>query len=361
MEYVMVHSFWMDQDDIMLCVEQWWHDSLNEVSLGCKQEMISVTVKFLMWKHEILYSEKFISKTHTLILCATCKGQNNLQLIPTTLTTNLFLLLLRPLIIMTTDRLKNVMELFEVLKKEFTAGNLQKSGELLTQLKIALTQLSFLNGSLVPDNRELLITREVLEIGAQWSIQAKDIASFERYFAQLKTYYTDYKDKLPQSQRTYPLTGLNLLRLLAQNRIAEFHTEIEQLDTDLLLNNIYIKHPIQVEQCLMEGSYNKVWNSRNNVPAQEYLLFMDILVATIRHEIASCAERAYTQLPLADAATLLHFKTEQEILNFCQGRSWKVEQGKIVFGSNAVDIHEVPSTKIMSNALEYAKELERIV
>jgi len=34
---------------------------------------------------------------------------------------------------------------------------------------------------------------DALEIGVQWSISKKDIPSFERYMAQLKPYYLDYK------------------------------------------------------------------------------------------------------------------------------------------------------------------------
>lgn len=33
---------------------------------------------------------------------------------------------------------------------------------------------------------------DILEFGAQWSIEMKDIPSFERYMAQLKCYYLDY-------------------------------------------------------------------------------------------------------------------------------------------------------------------------
>lgn len=36
----------------------------------------------------------------------------------------------------------------------------------------------------------------ILEIGAQHSIEVKDIPAFERYMAQLKCYYLDYKDKV---------------------------------------------------------------------------------------------------------------------------------------------------------------------
>ncbi len=38
-----------------------------------------------------------------------------------------------------------------------------------------------------------LFVGDVLEIGALWSILKKDIPSFERYMAQLKCYYFDYK------------------------------------------------------------------------------------------------------------------------------------------------------------------------
>lgn len=209
--------------------------------------------------------------------------------------------------IMSSD-LANIVKLYESLKSDFNvqSPDLKKCGDKLAQIKIHLTKMSFLAaGTNKPDEKELLITREILEIGAQWSIRSKNIPSFERYIKQLKVYYTDYKDYIPKSQRQYTLIGLNLLRLLSQNKISEFHTELETIDPNELEQNIYVKHPIQIEQCLMEGSYNKVWNSRANVPAEEYLFFIDILMGTIRNEIASCSEKAYTKLPLADAATLL--------------------------------------------------------
>ena len=52
--------------------------------------------------------------------------------------------------------------------------------------------------------------------------------------------------------------GLNLLRLLAQGRISDFHIELEAIGSQHL-KNIYISHPIAIEQALMEGSYNKVY------------------------------------------------------------------------------------------------------
>jgi len=87
---------------------------------------------------------------------------------------------------------------------------------------------------------------------------------------------------LPPSERKYMLLGLNLLRLLSQNRIAEFHTELELIEVNQLHESVYIKHPVEIEQWLMEGSYNKVVSNRQSVPADEFLFFINILISTIR-------------------------------------------------------------------------------
>lgn len=58
----------------------------------------------------------------------------------------------------------------------------------------------------------------------------------------------------------YELLGLNLLWLLTQNRVAEFHTELELLSPHDIQNNAFIHYPVSIEQYLMEGSYNKVVN-----------------------------------------------------------------------------------------------------
>lgn len=95
---------------------------------------------------------------------------------------------------------------------------------LLENLKLTLSQISFQQYD--TDASSLLHCRDVLEIGAFFSIETQKIDSFERYLSQLKVYYFDYKDLpgLPESTNKYQLLGLNLLRLLSQNRLAEFHT-----------------------------------------------------------------------------------------------------------------------------------------
>lgn len=77
-------------------------------------------------------------------------------------------------------------------------ANLQKVGILLDKLKISLTHVDFLPTGCVESDAatvkgDLIIARDVLEIGALWSVASKDVPSFERYMAQLKHYYFDYQ------------------------------------------------------------------------------------------------------------------------------------------------------------------------
>jgi hypothetical protein len=67
----------------------------------------------------------------------------------------------------------------------------------------------------------------------------------------------NHRTGLVESAYKYQLLGLNLLYLLSQNRVAEFHTELELLPPDQI-HNVYIKHPLSIEQYLMEGRYNRV-------------------------------------------------------------------------------------------------------
>ena len=249
---------------------------------------------------------------------------------------------------------------FDQFKKAFAGAEDQLDAclQLMTQLKIALLDFSSLppataDGSATAQ-QELTLAREILEHGAMLSIKAMDIPSFERYVAQLKVYYTDCATHLPESQRQFPILGLNLLRLLAQNRIAEFHTELEQIPMALQQSNVYIKFPAQVasrthrqspltplsqrsarptdrppapmpqlEQHIMEGSYNKVLSAKQDGQyAKEGMFFMDMLVDTVRDEIAECSEKAYTSIKLADLQALLMLGSEAELREFAETVPW---------------------------------------
>ncbi|GLV35412.1 Regulatory particle non-ATPase 12 [Carabus blaptoides fortunei] len=262
--------------------------------------------------------------------------------------------------------LNNVVTLYKQLKTEWNAKkqNLSKCGQLLAQLKVGLTSLMFLpTSNTAASQQELLIARDILEIGAQWSIEAKDIPSFERYMSQLKCYYFDYNTQLPESAFKYQLLGLNLLFLLSQNRVAEFHTELELLPSDRIQSDVYIKHPLSLEQYLIEGSYNKIFLAKGNVPAQNYNFFMDILLDTIRGEIAVCLEKAYEKISLNEAARMLYMPNTQSIREYGTKKNWKL--GRDNFYHFAPEIKKqddpIPSTELAEQALSYARELEMIV
>ncbi|TFK76064.1 hypothetical protein BDN72DRAFT_831505 [Pluteus cervinus] len=258
-------------------------------------------------------------------------------------------------------------ELYQQLQRAFNsnASDLNKCGALLAQLKIGLIEAGLLLPQGNPNKEDLVVARDILEIGAFWSIRTRDVPSFDRYFAQLQTFYTDYSSLLPPSKREFPIRGLNLIRLLTQNRIADFHTTLESLPirADEIADNPYISHPVNLERWLMEGSYSKVWNAREEAPAEEYKFFVDSLMGTIRNEIASCEEAAYESLPLRDAATLLFFTKQSDLLRFAEQRKWQVNlvAGSLTFAKKDEEKLEIPKQKLIAASLAYARELEQIV
>ncbi|XP_052058736.1 26S proteasome non-ATPase regulatory subunit 8-like [Mytilus californianus] len=262
--------------------------------------------------------------------------------------------------------LKDIVVLYQTLKREWDKKpqNLDRCGELLIKLKIALTGVTFLpTDDTAPTKQELLVARDILEIGAQWAIAKKDTTAFERYMAQLKCYYMDYKENLPESTYKYQLLGLNLLCLLAQNRVAEFHTELELLPVKELQNNIYIKHPVSMEQYLMEGSYNKVFLAKGNVPAENYTFFINILLNTIRNEIASCIEKAYEKLALQEAARMLFFESVKPMKEYAVQRGWTLASDSFFYfqQEKKVTDESIPAMQLAEQTIEYARELEMIV
>ncbi|KAK8930982.1 26S proteasome non-ATPase regulatory subunit RPN12A [Platanthera zijinensis] len=120
---------------------------------------------------------------------------------------------------------------------------------------------------------------------------------------------------IPPSPEEYPILGLNLLRLLVQNRISEFHRELELLPA-AALENPCIRHAVELEQSFMEGAYNRVLSARQTVQPETYAYFMDLLAKTVRDEIAGCSEKAYDSLSVADAKKILMFSSDQELLTY---------------------------------------------
>jgi 26S proteasome regulatory subunit N12 len=120
------------------------------------------------------------------------------------------------------------------------------------------------------------------------------------------------------------IIGLYLLVLLSSNRIGDFHTELELLPIEHLENK-YINYAVQLEQELMEGSYNQLWNASAHTPSPVYLQFVNTMVGAVRERILECCEKAYTKLSINDAMQLLNLKNQNEAVQFAVSHNWEVK------------------------------------
>jgi len=268
---------------------------------------------------------------------------------------------------------RTLLQYFEEFKSIFDQPHsLERCKDLMEKMKLGMTRFAFPgleSVSMEEEKKKLFLCREIVEYGILLSIKLKDIPSFERYLAQIKTYYYDYQKKyeLPASSREYMILGLNLLRLLAQNKLAEFHTELELIPLEKHHDNVFIKHSVSLEQCMMEGAYHKVTKARSAVPAETYLYFMDMLMETVRNEIAKCSEQAFNNLLVSEAQKLLGFTDESQLRSYAESQSWKTTRvnGMDYFifkgETGSAKKSDVPAEKVIKRSLRYAKELEKIV
>ncbi|KAK2977112.1 hypothetical protein RJ640_017636 [Escallonia rubra] len=264
-------------------------------------------------------------------------------------------------------KLTVVSQTFERFKAALIRNDFETCDRLLSTLKVSLTEFRSLPPLFeeTPNAiQELTIARDIYEHAVVLSVKSEDQDAFERDFFQLKPYYTDAGARLPPSPQEYPILGLNLLRLLVQNRIAEFHTELELLSSNAL-ENACIKHAVELEQSFMEGAYNRVLSARQKVPHETYVYFMDLLAKTVRDEIAGCSEKAYDSLSINDARQMLLFSSDQELTEYIKEDhpEWEIKNGSVIFqkAKDSAPCKEIPSLQLINQTLSYARELERIV
>eukprot|EP00252_Welwitschia_mirabilis_P012339 TRINITY_DN2735_c0_g1_i1.p1 TRINITY_DN2735_c0_g1~~TRINITY_DN2735_c0_g1_i1.p1 ORF type:complete len:268 (-),score=55.98 TRINITY_DN2735_c0_g1_i1:242-1045(-) len=264
-------------------------------------------------------------------------------------------------------KLVEASQTFERFKAAFARNDLLTCSSLLSQLKVILTEFPSLPPLYAESPtavHELTLARDIFEHAVVLSVKMEDQDAFERDFLQLKPYYTDTRTVIPSSPQEYPILGLNLLRLLVQNRIAEFHTELELLSPDAL-ENPCIKHAVELEQSFMEGAYNRVLSARQAVPHETYVYFMDLLAKTVRDEIAGCSEKAYDYLSIQNSKEILMFSSNQQLEEYVREEhpDWEIRDGFVYFqkARETAPCKEIPSLQIINQTLGYAKELERIV
>ncbi|KAL8723699.1 MAG: hypothetical protein Q9181_007219 [Wetmoreana brouardii] len=251
----------------------------------------------------------------------------------------------------------------------------QKITSLLTSAKRELLTLNALIPTPTTPTAILALARQTLETGALLSIRLQQPDAFTRYYQQLLPFYeipdSTYNDNISQRSK---VTGLYLLLLLTRGDYAEFHTVLEGLEVESarqgkgLEGDEFLSYPVKLERWLMEGSYDRVWGAtkRDGVPSEEFGVFSEVLIGTIRDEIASCSEKAYPSLPIANAKNLLFLESEGSVVNFAQGRGWVVKDGRIYFPQQQEDMRTereilVASGQVIENTIGYARELETIV
>ncbi|KAL2551029.1 26S proteasome non-ATPase regulatory subunit 8-like protein A [Forsythia ovata] len=263
-------------------------------------------------------------------------------------------------------KITELSQLFERFKAAFVRKDFDTCAKFLSQLKVALTEFKSLPPLFeeTPNAiQERTLARDIYEHAVFLSVKIEDQEALERDFFQLKPYYTDTHGLQPSTQEQ-PILGLNLLRLLVQNRIAEFHTELELLPSSAL-ENPCIKHAIELEQSFMEGAYNRVLSARQTVPHETYVYFMDLLAKTVRDEIAGCSEKAYDSLSINDARQMLLFSSDQDLVKYIEEEhpEWEIRNDFVFFqrAKESTPCKEIPSLQLINQTLSYARELERIV
>lgn len=213
-----------------------------------------------------------------------------------------------------------------------------------------------------PSPSQTTLATTALELGALLSVSSENFDAFARNISQLKPLYSLAPSS---SQLKCHVLGLNLMHLLVENRLSEFHAELELL-SESEASSPYISFPITLERQLMVGSYDEVLNASSHAPHSSYNVFMENLVETVRDAIADCVEVSYNHMKLGDAANMMKFDTVEELLGYVKERreDWIIEENnRITFQPSVVvgKAEDVPSLKLIGQSLSYATELERIV
>jgi len=267
--------------------------------------------------------------------------------------------------------MEEAQRLYEDYKKLVNQPNpdLEHCKRLMNEVRLATTKFnvplpSQLKAGEVP-KKEIYLARDILEAAALLSLKMKDESAFQRCLTQLKTYYFDYGAFLPPSVYKFDLLGAHLLNLLAENRIGEFHTELELISSHSDKGKDHenqIKFAIKLERCKMEGSYNKMFSESSKTFPDYYNQFTEKLVQTSRNDIADALEKVYEELTVSHAMDILLFKDANALQVFIGKRGWQLHQGdKIKFAANEEIKREIGAPQLIAQNLRYANELERII
>eukprot|EP01029_Cantina_marsupialis_P021046 TRINITY_DN49_c2_g1_i1.p1 TRINITY_DN49_c2_g1~~TRINITY_DN49_c2_g1_i1.p1 ORF type:complete len:264 (+),score=53.38 TRINITY_DN49_c2_g1_i1:25-792(+) len=230
--------------------------------------------------------------------------------------------------------------------------------ELFEEIKIEL--LLFAPNGEEERKQHKLASREVYEWGVLLALKLKDLEQFSKNISQVLVFYHD--GSLGDSESKYNIWGLYLLHLLVDNKLSQFHSQLELLPVKGRDHNS-VKFVISLEQYLMEGAHNKVMEAKNHVPGPYYEVFVDAMIAAVREEIASCTETSYSKLSVQRAISMMLFTSENELASFvAENRpTWEVRDNVIYFVKEDVEDKKIPADELVSSMLGYAADMEQVI
>ena len=209
----------------------------------------------------------------------------------------------------------------------------------------------------------VLIPVKGLELGAQVALSTRNLDMFDRTIIQLKQYYL-IEDVAKASKDRQHLTGLYLMYLLIENRLGDFHVELELLSfADL--ESEFIRYPMTIEQLMMEGSYGEIIQKRKEMPKKTYGALMDKLDETVRNEIAASLECVHDAIPLKDALNKLNVNNADNLRQYAKTteRKWTVNEktGTLHFAPTEVKAQTIDAAVSARDMLEFTSNIETIV
>jgi len=254
--------------------------------------------------------------------------------------------------------LENANSLLNELQIKVQSRDIEGGKSALARTKIAMLDFPVGNAS---TEAHTLLSVSALELGVLLSVVDQDLDAFARNVSQLKAFYAILA---VSSNKKCHLLGLNLMHLLVENNLSEFHAELELLSSEEA-STPFISFPVNLERQLTVGSYDEVLSAGSHVPDQSYTFFMENLLQTVRDSIADCLEVSYKTVSIKEAVDIMKFDSSEELIGYIEESrdDWILEGNILCFqppevGCKASDI---PSMKVISNSLSYATELERII
>ncbi|KAI0978197.1 hypothetical protein GJ496_003850 [Pomphorhynchus laevis] len=212
------------------------------------------------------------------------------------------------------------------------------------------------------------LVKELLEQAIFSAIHLCDIAFFEFFFGLLRIYYFDHSDSATPSTFKYEIFSLHLIHLLDCYKFAEFHCDLELLSAKDLYSDMFLKYAVLLEQCLMEGNYNKIYLCRDTAPSPYIRFFVDRLIMSVRNEIASCVENSFEKLSTEDVINILHFDSQKQLSQIISERNWNVDDdGYLHFNPQSLNKQRSHDQRCLDQKgyilqfIEYATEIEAII